>query len=91
MDAIVNLNLTQTKMWHPTEPTIEEEDHLFSFSSIFEALHKADKPSIYVEPQTLKCNLMTANINPETMGYLLVSTICNTFSCQEVSYKFHTE
>ena len=27
VDVIVNLNFIQAKMWHPTEPAIEEEDN----------------------------------------------------------------
>ena len=91
MHTIVNLNFNSTRMWSPTEPTIEEEDHLFSFIHMAEALYKVDKSQICVEPQPLESCLKTANINTELQCCPLVTAICNTFSCQEFSHKTLTE
>ena len=41
-------------MWHPTETTIEEKEHLFSFMPMAESLDNVNKPPICVEPQPLK-------------------------------------
>ena len=78
-------------MVQPIELTIKEEDRLLSFQHISEALNKVNKSLIFPKPKPLKGCLKTANINPEPEGCSLLSTICNTFSCQKFSHKFPTE
>ena len=56
-----------------------------------EALDRANNFPIYIESQPLKCSQKTAKTNPESEGCSLVSTICNTFSCQKFSCKIPTE
>ena len=54
-------------MWQPTEPTIEENE-LYSFTHMTEALDNVHKSPIFVDTKPLKSCLKTVNINPEPKG-----------------------
>ena len=64
MNIIVNLKIIPCKIWHPTEPTIEEEqDELLSFPHMTEAFDNVHKPPVWAETGPLKSCLKTVDIN----------------------------
>ena len=80
----VNLKFITNKMWHPTEPMIEEEEEgeLFSFPHMVEVLDNVHKSPIYAELKPLKNCLKTVNTDSESEGCSLASTICSIFTFQ---------
>ena len=69
----------------PHTPAIEEEeDKLFSFLHMAEALHNVHKPPICVQPKPIKSCLKTINIDSEPKGCSLASTICSIFPFQKM-------
>ena len=77
MDAMMNPNFIQVKMWRAIKLAIEEEQ-LFSFALIAETLNQVSKVQICVQLRPLKGSQKNANVNLEPESYSLVAK----YSCK---------
>ena len=68
VDINVNLKFIPYKMWQPSKPTTKEDDELFIFTYMAEALDKVHKSPIFANLKTIKELFKTVYIDPEPKG-----------------------
>ena len=87
MNDISNPHFIRVKYVALCKTNLNEEEHLYAFTTMPEVLSEAHKLLICFEPGLLKSCLKPTGAEQEPKTCYLVTVICNTFSCQKFSSK----